>query len=147
MADTTQRFTQRRAHGFTLIELLVVLVILGMLAGLVGPQVMKYVGSSKSKTARLQIEELGAALDLYRLELGRYPSADEGLQVLVQAPTGMDAQWKGPYLKKKMVPKDPWGFDYHYRIPGEHDVYDLFSLGADNTSGGEGEDADILGWE
>lgn len=136
-----------RLRGFTLIELLVVLVILGMLAGLVGPQVMKYLGSAKSKTARLQVEELSTALDLYRLELGRYPAIEEGLAVLVQAPAGMETQWKGPYLKKKVLPKDPWGFDYHYRYPGEQGVYDLFSLGADNTAGGEGEDADILGWE
>ncbi|HEY0633945.1 MAG TPA: type II secretion system major pseudopilin GspG [Gammaproteobacteria bacterium] len=142
-----RRNESRPARGFTLIELLVVLVILGMLAGLVGPQVMKYLGSSKSKTARLQIEELSAALDLYRLELGRYPSAEEGLGALVQAPAGREAQWNGPYLKKKVVPKDPWGTDFHYRFPGEQDSYDLFSLGADNAAGGEGEDADILGWE
>lgn len=136
-----------KINGFTLIELLVVLVILGLLAGLVGPQVMKYVGSSKSKTARLQIEELSAALDLYRLELGRYPSGEEGLEVLVQPPAGKEALWKGPYLKKKLLPKDPWGFDYHYRFPGEQDAYDLYSLGADNSTGGDGEDADILGWQ
>ncbi len=139
--------SRMRWRGFTLIELLVVLVILGMLAGLVGPQVMKYLSSSKTKTARLQIEELGAALDLYRLELGRYPSAEEGLGALVQAPPGREAQWNGPYLKKKVVPKDPWGSDYHYRSPGEQSIYDLFSLGADNAAGGEGEDSDILGWE
>lgn len=147
MADNRKMTVRRTARGFTLIELLVVLVILGMLAGLVGPQVMKYVGSSKSKTARLQIEELGAALDLYRLELGRYPSAEEGLTVLVQPPAGKEVAWKGPYLKKRLLPKDPWGFDYHYRYPGEQDIYDLFSLGADNAAGGEDEDADILGWE
>lgn len=141
------RQSYKGARGFTLIELLVVLVILGMLAGLVGPQVMKYLGSSKTKTARLQIEELSAALDLYRLEMGHYPSAEEGLNVLVQAPPGKEAQWNGPYLKKKVVPKDPWGSDYHYRYPGEQNVYDLFSLGADNAAGGEGEDGDVLGWE
>lgn len=139
----------RGAHGrgFTLIELLVVLVILGLLAGVVGPQVMKYLGSSKSKTARLQIEELGAALDLYRLELGRYPSSEEGLAALVQAPAAVDARWQGPYLKKKTVPKDPWGYDYHYQFPGQQDIYDLFSLGADNAHGGDGENSDVLGWE
>jgi general secretion pathway protein G len=147
MADNRQMNARRNARGFTLIELLVVLVILGMLAGLVGPQVMKYVGTSKSKTARLQIEEFGAALDLYRLELGRYPTAEEGLTVLVQAPAGMEVQWKGPYLKKRLLPKDPWGFDYHYRYPGEQDIYDLFSLGADNAAGGDGENADVFGWE
>jgi len=136
-----------RQTGFTLIELLVVLVILGLLAGLVGPQVMKYLGTSKTKTAHLQIKDLGAALDLYRLEVGRYPSVEEGLNALVEAPQGTDSRWNGPYLKKRAVPKDPWGFDYHYRFPGEQDIYDLYSLGADNAQGGNGEDADILGWE
>ena len=134
-------------RGFTLIELLVVLVILGLLAGVVGPQVMKYLGTSKSQAARLQIEEIAAALDLYRLEMGRYPSAEDGITALVQAPSGADSRWQGPYLKKKVLPKDPWGFDYHYQFPGQQDVYDLFSLGADNASGGEGEDRDVLGWE
>lgn len=136
-----------RGRGFTLIELLVVLVILGLLAGMVGPQVMKYVGGSKTKAARLQIEELSAALDLFRLELGRYPSSEEGLLALVQSPHGLEAGWQGPYLKKRVVPKDPWGFDYRYQFPGQQDVFDLFSLGADNASGGEGENSDILGWE
>ena len=139
--------TPRRSRGFTLIELLVVLVILGLLAGLVGPQVMKYLGTSKTKTARLQVEELSAALDLYRLELGRYPTSDEGLQALVEAPQQMASTWNGPYLKKRIVPKDPWGYEYHYRHPGEHNLFDLYSLGADNAQGGDGENADILGWE
>lgn len=136
-----------KARGFTLIELLVVLVILGLLAGLVGPQVMKYLGTSKTRTAYLQLQELSGALDLYRLEVGRYPSMEEGLSALVEAPSGTDRRWNGPYLKKRTVPKDPWGNDYHYRFPGEQDVYDLFSLGADNAQGGSGEDADILAWE
>ena len=133
-------------RGFTLIELLVVLVILGLLAGLVGPQVMKYVGSSKTKTARLQIEDLAASLDLYRLEVGRYPSGDEGLDALVNKPSGA-GNWNGPYLRKKVIPKDPWGFDYQYRTPGQHGPYDLFSLGADNAEGGDGEDTDVVSWE
>lgn len=139
--------SRKALGGFTLIELLVVLVILGMLAGLVGPKVMTHLSASKTKTARLQIEELSAALDLYRLELGRYPSADEGLNALVQAPAGNEAKWNGPFLKKRVVPKDPWGFDYHYRMPGEQDLFDLFSLGADNAEGGDGENSDILGWQ
>ncbi len=133
-------------QGFTLIELLVVLVILGLLAGIVGPQVMKYVGSSKTKTARLQIEDLSAGLDLYRLEVGRYPTDEEGLQALVDKPAGA-SNWNGPYLKKRVVPADPWGFSYHYRRPGRHGPFDLYSLGADNTEGGEGENQDILSWE
>ncbi|MFQ5994563.1 MAG: type II secretion system major pseudopilin GspG [Acidiferrobacterales bacterium] len=135
----------RNARGFTLLELLVVLVILGLLAGLVAPRVMKHVGESKTKTARLQIEELGTALDVYRLELGRYPSNDDGLVALVQPPAGVDA-WDGPYLRKRVVPKDPWGNDYRYRAPGEHGPYDLYSLGADNAEGGESENGDVLGW-
>jgi len=132
--------------GFTLVELLVVLAILGLLAGLVGPQVMKFLGSSKTKTAALQIENLSSTLDLYRLEIGRYPSNDEGLQALVSAPSGVDG-WNGPYLKNGQVPKDPWGFDYQYRYPGEHGGVDIWSLGADNREGGEGESADIKSWE
>ena len=132
-------------HGFTLIELLVVLVILGLLAGLVGPQVLRYTGSAKSDTAKLQIEELGAGLDLFHLEVGRYPTTEEGLQALVEQPAGLST-WHGPYLKKKTIPDDPWGNAYHYRSPGEQGVYDLYSLGNDNMEGGEGNDADVVSW-
>jgi len=132
-------------HGFTLIELLVVLVILGLLAGLVGPQVLRYTGSAKSDTAQLQIEELGAGLDLFHLEVGRYPSSQEGLKALVEKPTGVRV-WNGPYLKKKRIPTDPWGNDYHYQSPGEQGVYDLYSYGNDNMEGGEGNDADVVSW-
>lgn len=134
------------AKGFTLIELLVVLVILGLLAGLIGPQVMKYVGSSKRKTAHLQIEDLSVALDLYRLELGRYPNTDEGLSALVSAPPGSE-YWNGPYLRESSVPLDPWGNPYHYRFPGRNGRYELISLGADNAEGGDGENADITSWQ
>lgn len=132
--------------GFTLVELLVVLAILGMLVGLVGPQVMKTLGGSKTKTARIQIEDLSAALDIYRLEVGRYPSSNDGLQALVEN-TGSAPNWNGPYLKKSQVPKDPWGFDYKYRSPGEYGSFDLWSLGADNREGGDGENQDVLGWD
>lgn len=136
----------RQQQGFTLIELLVVLVILGLLASLAGPRIINYLGGAKSDTARLQIEEFGASLDLFKLETGRYPSSQEGLQALVQAPSGLTG-WNGPYLKKKTVPKDPWGNEYHYVAPGQHGLYDLSSLGADNREGGEGENKDINGWE
>ena len=134
-----------KQYGFTLIELLVVLVILGLLAGLVGPQVLRYAGSAKSDTARLQIEELGAGLDLYHLEVGRYPTSNEGLKALVEKPTGVSV-WNGPYLKKKRIPNDPWNNEYHYISPGEQGPYDLYSLGSDNMEGGEDNDADIVSW-
>jgi general secretion pathway protein G len=133
-------------RGFTLIELLVVLMILGLIAGVIGPRVVGYLGGAKSDTAKLQIEEMGAALDLYKLEVGRYPTTEEGLQALVQAPAGATG-WRGPYLKKKLVPKDPWGNPYHYAAPGQHGVYDVYSYGADNRQGGEDENKDILSWE
>ena len=134
-----------RGNGFTLIELLVVLVILGLLAGLVGPQVLRYLGGAKSDTTRLQIAELGAGLDLYHLETGRYPTTEEGLSALVEHPAGI-SNWNGPYLKKKTVPGDPWGNEYHYRSPGENGMYDLYSLGQDNMEAGEGDAADIVSW-
>ncbi|WP_295588062.1 type II secretion system major pseudopilin GspG [uncultured Lamprocystis sp.] len=136
----------KRTAGFTLVELLVVLAILGLLAGLVGPQVMKFLGSSKTKTAKLQIDDLVATMDLYRLETGRYPTGEEGLEALVTKP-GNAANWNGPYLKKGDVPKDPWGFEYQYRFPGEHGGVDIWTLGADNREGGEGENADVRSWE
>ncbi|GAA0691469.1 type II secretion system major pseudopilin GspG [Marinobacterium maritimum] len=132
--------------GFTLLELLVVLVILGLLASLVGPQVLRHVGTSKTQTAALQIEELSAALDLYRLEVGAYPSTQQGLEALVSQPSGAK-NWNGPYLKKKVVRKDPWGNDYHYQFPGDHGEYDLYSLGADDREGGDGENQDVRSWE
>ena len=134
------------SQGFTLVELLVVLAILGLLVGLVGPQVMKTLGSSKTKTAGIQIADLSGALDIYRLEVGRYPTTSEGLQALVEAP-GDSKNWNGPYLKKSQVPKDPWGFDYEYRSPGEHGAFDIWTLGADNREGGDGQDQDVRGWE
>ena len=132
-------------NGFTLIELLVVLVILGLLAGLVGPSVLRHLGGAKSDTAQLQISELGSGLDLFHLEVGRYPSGSEGLEALVENPPSVE-NWHGPYLKKRKVPKDPWGNDYHYVFPGEHGPYDLYSYGADNTEGGDGDNKDIVSW-
>jgi len=132
--------------GFTLIELLVVLVIIGLLAGIVAPQVMPYLGSSRTKAARLQIEGLAASLDLYRLEVGRYPTIGQGLAALIERPANI-SYWNGPYLRKKTLPVDPWGQIYQYRIPGEHGLFDLYSLGADGAQGGDGENQDIRSWE
>jgi general secretion pathway protein G len=136
----------KRTTGFTLIELLVVLVILGLLAGLVGPQVMKYLGGAKTDTARMQLEDLSASLDLYRLEVGRYPTTEQGLSALVSRPDGA-RRWNGPYLRKKQVPADPWGTPFQYRSPGDHGAFDVFSLGLDQAEGGEGENQDVLGWQ
>ena len=138
--------SRRSQRGFTLLELLVVLVILALLGSIVGPQVLKHVGSSKTKTAKLQIDELAAALDLYRLEVGRYPTTQEGLQALVAAPSGV-GNWNGPYLTKKVVRDDPWGNPYVYKAPGDHGEFDLYSYGRDNREGGEGEDADVVNWQ
>ena len=135
----------QQSRGFTLIELLVVLMILGLLAGLVGPRIMKYLGGAKTDTAQLQIEEFGAGLDLYHLEVGRYPTTEEGLMALSEQPAGA-SNWHGPYLKKKNIPSDPWGNNYQYRSPGEMSDYDLYSLGRDNADGGSGEDMDIVSW-
>ena len=138
-------YKRRGNGGFTLIELLVVLLILGLLAGLVGPRVLKYLGGAKSDTAQLQIEEFGAGLDLFHLEVGRYPTTDEGLSALTEKPSGLGS-WNGPYLKKKTLPLDPWGRPYRYRAPGENGDYDLYSLGRDDNAGGDGEDEDIVSW-
>lgn len=139
---TRKRSTQ---HGFTLLELLVVLVVLGLLAGIVAPRYFSQLGRSEAKVARAQIEGLAKALDLYRLEVGRYPSSEQGLQALVSAPSD-EARWSGPYLQKK-VPDDPWGHAYLYRYPGENGEYDLFSLGKDGQPGGDGENAEIASWQ
>lgn len=132
--------------GFTLIELLVVLSIIGLLGAVVGPQLMKHLGGAKSKATKLQVEDFGAALDMFYMDNGRYPDSQEGLNALVQAPTGLEG-WNGPYMKKKKIPKDPWTIEYHYESPGQNGPYDLYSYGADNTQGGEKENADIVSWE
>ena len=138
-------YRRQKESGFTLIELLVVLLILGLLAGLVGPRVLKNLGGAKTDTTQLQIAEFGAGLDLYHLEVGRYPNTEEGLQALSEEPSGV-SNWNGPYLKKNDIPEDPWGNAYHYRSPGENSDYDLYSFGRDNAEGGEGEDQDVVSW-
>lgn len=137
---------RRRERGFTLIELLVVLVILGLIAAFAAPQVIKYLGRAKTEAAGIQIERLSGVLDLYRLEVGRYPSTEEGLEALVERPIDAES-WNGPYLKKADALIDPWGRPYVYRQPGEHGEFDLFSLGADGSEGGEGEDQDLTSWQ
>ncbi|MDD5274555.1 MAG: type II secretion system major pseudopilin GspG [Methylovulum sp.] len=132
--------------GFTLLELLVVLGIIAMLAGIVGPQVMKHMGESKTKAAKVQVEDLAATLDMYKLDLGHYPSSEEGLNALIESPDSAK-RWNGPYLQKNKIPLDPWQNEYHYVSPGEHGKFDLFSYGADGKEGGEGEDQDLVSWQ
>lgn len=137
----------RRHAGFTLLELLVVMVIIGLLAGYVGPKFFGQIGKSEVKAAKAQIDALQKALDQYRLDVGRYPSTEQGLQALVVKPSD-EPRWAGPYLSKAL-PKDPWHNDYQYRAPGEHGEhgeYDLLSYGRDGRPGGEGEDADLVSW-
>ncbi|HNW61514.1 MAG TPA: type II secretion system major pseudopilin GspG [Piscinibacter sp.] len=131
-------------RGFTLLELLVVMVIIGLLAGIVAPQYFAQIGKSNAKVARAQIESFGQALDQYRLDVGQYPSSEQGLLALRNAPQ-QAARWQGPYLKRD-VPEDPWGRAYVYKRPGQHGEYDLVSLGADGQPGGEGEAADVVSW-
>ncbi|NOS73402.1 MAG: type II secretion system major pseudopilin GspG [Methyloglobulus sp.] len=136
----------RRQTGFTLLELLVVLGIIAMLAGLVGPQVMKHMGESKVKAAKVQIEDLAQTLDMYKLDVGSYPTSEQGLNALIESPDGAQ-RWNGPYLRKSKVPLDPWQQEYKYTSPGEHGKFDISSLGADSKEGGEGEDKDLNSWE
>jgi general secretion pathway protein G len=130
-----------KSKGFTLLELLVVIVIVGLLAGYVAPKYFSQVGKSEVQVARAQVESLEKALDQFRLDMRRYPTAEEGLEALVSKPANA-ATWSGPYLKKA-VPSDPWGHAYVYRTPGARGEFDLFSYGRDGKSGGAGEDADI----
>ncbi|HSF94347.1 MAG TPA: type II secretion system major pseudopilin GspG [Thermohalobaculum sp.] len=136
---------RRRQLGLTLIELLVVLLILALIAAFAVPRVLQYLGGARTDAATIQIERLGGILDLYRLDMGRYPDTGDGLQALVEAPTGAE-RWNGPYVKKADSLIDPWGRPYEYRSPGDHGEYDLFTLGADGTEGGDGENADVTSW-
>ena len=140
----------RNARGLTLIEILVVIIVLGLLAGLVAPQIIGRVSEARGATARTQIELLSVALDNYRLDNGRYPTTQQGLEALRTEPTSepIPRNWRGPYLRKE-VPLDPWDRPYIYSSPGDENPqgYDLLTLGADGLPGGEDEDADITSWE
>lgn len=132
------------SKGFTLLELLVVMVIIGLLAGYVGPKYFEQIGKSETKTARAQLDALGKALDQYRIDVGQYPTSDQGLAALNKNP-GNEVKWQGPYLKKG-VPNDPWDKPYLYKSPGEHGDYDLYTLGKDGQLGGSKESEDVLSW-
>jgi len=136
---------RRKESGFTFFEILVVVTIIGLLAALVGPRLWKRISGAKQSAAKAQIELFGTALDAFRLDTGRYPTTEEGLKTLREAPSGLDT-WQGPYLPKE-IPNDPWGRSYVYRCPGDHYDYDIISYGADGVEGGEGENQDVVSWK
>lgn len=145
LSEKQQTARRRRQSGFTLLELLIVVIILGLLATLVGPRLFSVFDKAKRQVAKTQIEGFSASLDLFRLDIGRYPTTDEGLEALVNPPEGLE-RWNGPYMEKG-IPKDPWDRPYVYVSPGEHGAYDIISLGLDGEPGGEGENADITSWQ
>jgi len=130
----------------TLIEILVVLVLIGIVMGIVGSNFIGKGEEAKRKAAKIEINQIGQTLDLYKLETGKYPTTQEGLQALITAPSGVN-NWNGPYWKKESLPKDPWNNEYKYASPGQHGAYDIISLGADGREGGEGPNKDINSWE
>jgi general secretion pathway protein G len=140
-----RKAARQEKRGFTLVEILVVIIIIGLLAALVGPKLFGKVSMAKLKAAKAQIELFGSALDALRLDVGRYPTTEEGLKALREKPSGMEA-WRGPYLPKE-IPLDPWGRPYAYKSPGANGDYDLMSYGLDGTEGGEGENQDVVSWK
>jgi general secretion pathway protein G len=144
---SARRICGAAAGGYTLIELLVVLTIISLIMGLIGPRVLGYLSDARTKTARLQIESLSSALDLFYLDAGRYPTSSEGLDALAQRPSDV-AVWNGPYVKGGRVPVDPWGHAYQYRSPVDHTPpYEIVSFGSDGREGGTGNSADISNME
>ena len=141
--DRHQRAKRDRDGGFTLVELLVVLVILSLIMGLVGPRVLGYLSDARTRSAKLQIDSLGAALDLFYLDAGRYPTQSEGLSVLIKRPPGGEG-WNGPYLKQSEVPLDPWGNAYVYKVPGQEAPFQIISYGSDGREGGAEDASDII---
>lgn len=138
------KYLSLKNKGFTLLELLVVMVIIGLLAGYVGPKYFEQIGISETKTARAQVDAIGKALDQYRIDTGQYPTSGQGLAALNKNP-GNEAKWQGPYLKKTL-PNDPWDNPYLYKSPGEHGDFDIYSLGKDGQLGGVKESEDVLSW-
>jgi general secretion pathway protein G len=136
----------RRSRGMTLIEILVVLVLIGIVMGIVGGNFLGQGEKAKAKAAKIEIGQISQTLDLYKLEVGRYPTSQEGLQALITSPAGV-TNWNGPYWKKETLPKDPWGNEYKYIFPGQHGAYDIVSYGADGKEGGDGVDKDITSWD
>ena len=142
MIHHTIRPLRQKAQGFTLLELLVVMVIIGLLAGFVGPKYFSQIGKSNVTVAKSQLQSFAKSLDAYRLDMGHYPSTEEGLEALMTAPAANPEKWRGPYLSKK-IPLDPWGNPYMYRNPGTNAEFDVISLGADGKPGGAGDNADL----
>jgi general secretion pathway protein G len=136
---------RKREQGYTLVELLVVIAILGLLAAIATPQVIKYLNHARVGTAKTEVESLSSALDLFKLDVGRYPSTEEGLSALVTAPAGV-ATWNGPYIKKTASLTDPWGQPFHYRSPGEHGEFDIYSYGSDSEDKANAEKPPIANW-
>jgi len=138
--------TRNSQSGMTMMELLAVLVIIGVVMGVVGSKFFGQAEEAKRKAAKIEINQIGQSLDLYKLEIGRYPTTSEGLQALITAPAGV-SNWNGPYWKNGSLPTDPWKNEYKYTAPGQHGAYDIVSLGPDGKEGGEGPDRDITSWD